>query len=79
MLYDYTNPDISAKPNEIKHQAQVCVLGDAERAYQIMKTIMGDSEFQQMQESERSIWIAAALLNVGRMERIRIERKRRHT
>lgn len=79
MLYDYTNPDISAKPNEIKHQALMGGVRDAQRAHQIMRIIGEDSNLQQMEEPARSIWIALALLNVGRMEGIRIERKRRHT
>ena len=79
MLYDYTNPDISAKPNEIKHQARMGGVRDAQRAHQIMRIIGEDSDLQQMEEPARSIWIALALLNVGRMEGIRIARKRRHT
>lgn len=77
MLYDYSISAIAARPNEIKHQAQIGVRKDAERAYQIMKIIGEDSEIQQMTEPARSIWIALALLNVGRMEGIRLERKRR--
>lgn len=77
MLYDYSIPAVAAKPNEIKHQARIGVVRDAQRAYQIMRIIGEDSSLQQMEEPARSIWIALALLNVGRMEGIRHERKRR--
>lgn len=76
MLYDYSIPTIAAKPNEIKHQARIGVRKDAKRAYQIMRIIGEDSEIQQMNEPARSIWVALALLNVGRMEGIRLERTR---